>query len=522
MSDLGFRIAGLFWERNGLNELADRADADAFRLITKRINGGLNGQKDREQFYAVACAVLGVVAPSRSGRARARQQILDADWKPALERGHEAIRAHFRSERKPKRREARMPARVATTVRKQFVAEGKTKPLKGRRVSATTARGAATVGKAADESRYTVAIRYRIDGRVEDLQLTTDDRAFYPVAQRWRYVVANRRRITRATRDSLSNEIAMWMSDVCELEPSSFETRVKWMARSEVVEVSVPFVRESVGWAARLFPWENALGLLTRPFREDTAPFTVFRHLSAKKARLADKRPGSLLIVRSGPGEIGSRYELDRECQMVTDALRPALPAGSDTLLREPDRLALQGQITALAPAIVHLSGVDPYALETLGILKADPENPDGFVLRKADGVYDIVDPGDLAAIVTAASDKPLLVALTSCFSASRIAALSVANGAAVLDWLSRHAHGRGCDSLLRLFLSCLDARVGHAGGVCQGACRMDGSGLAAEYRRRALEPAFAPRTRGRVDNTSRRVSRRALARSCASTGDGR
>jgi predicted chitinase len=428
--DLGFRIAGLFWERNGLNELADRADADAFRLITKRINGGLTGQKDREHFYAVACAVLGVVAPSRSGRAGVRRQIPDADWKPVLERGHEAIRAHFRSERRPKPREASMPARVATTVRKREKAESKTKSSKARRASGTTARGAAKVGKTTDESRYTVVIRYRIDGRVEDLQLTTDDRSFYPVAQRWRYVVANRRRITRATRDSLSSEIAVWMADVCELEPSSFETRVKWMARSEVVEVSVPFVRESVGWAARLFPWENALGLLTRPFREETAPFTVFRHLSAKKTRLADKRPGSLLIVRSGPGEIGSRYELDRECQMVADALRPALPSGSDTVLREPDRLALQSRIKTLAPAIVHLSGVDPYALETLGILKADPENPDGFVLRKADGVYDIVDPGDLAAIVTAASDKPLLVALTSCFSASRIAALSVANGA--------------------------------------------------------------------------------------------
>jgi predicted chitinase len=116
-SDLGFRIAGLFWERNGLNELADRADADAFRLITKRINGGLTGQTDREHFYAVACAVLGVVAPSRPGRAGIRRQIPDADWKPVLERGHEAIRAHFRSERMPKRRENRMPARVATTVR---------------------------------------------------------------------------------------------------------------------------------------------------------------------------------------------------------------------------------------------------------------------------------------------------------------------------------------------------------------------------------------------------------------------
>jgi predicted chitinase len=428
LPDLGFRIAGLFWNRNGLNQLADRADSAAFRLITKRINGGLNGQKDREHFYAVACAVLGVVVASRSGRARAPQPDPDAGWAPVLERGQEAIRAHLRSERIPERREATMSARPAATVRKRGKAESKAKASKGRRASGATARGA-SVGTAADESRYTVVIRYRIDGRVEDLQLTTDDRSFYPVAQRWRYVVANRRRITRATRDSLSNEIAVWMSDVCELEPSSFETRVKWMARSEVVEVSIPFIRESVGWAARLFPWENALGLLTRPFREETAPFTVFRHLSAKKVRLADKRPGSLLIVRSGPGEIGSRYELDRECQMVADTLRSALPSGSDTVLREPDRLALQSQIATLAPAIVHLSGVDPYALETLGILTADPENPDGFVLRKADGVYDIVDPGDLAAIVTAASDKPLLVALTSCFSASRIAVLSVAHG---------------------------------------------------------------------------------------------
>lgn len=60
--EVGFRIAGLFWQRNGLNALADLATADAFRRITRRINGGENGLADRERFYAVARTVMGVGA----------------------------------------------------------------------------------------------------------------------------------------------------------------------------------------------------------------------------------------------------------------------------------------------------------------------------------------------------------------------------------------------------------------------------------------------------------------------------
>ena len=47
--------AAWFWERNGLNELADR---DQFNSITRRINGGLNGLEDRLQLWARARAVL--------------------------------------------------------------------------------------------------------------------------------------------------------------------------------------------------------------------------------------------------------------------------------------------------------------------------------------------------------------------------------------------------------------------------------------------------------------------------------
>ncbi|WP_339538889.1 glycoside hydrolase family 19 protein [Pseudomonas sp. RA_15y_Pfl2_54] len=47
--------AAWFWEKNGLNELADR---DQFNTITRRINGGLNGLQDRLEIWARARAVL--------------------------------------------------------------------------------------------------------------------------------------------------------------------------------------------------------------------------------------------------------------------------------------------------------------------------------------------------------------------------------------------------------------------------------------------------------------------------------
>lgn len=47
--------AAWFWATNGLNTLAD---ADRFEAITRRINGGLNGQADRLKLWKKATAVL--------------------------------------------------------------------------------------------------------------------------------------------------------------------------------------------------------------------------------------------------------------------------------------------------------------------------------------------------------------------------------------------------------------------------------------------------------------------------------
>jgi len=55
---LPYLIAGLFWQRKGLHELADQGTRDSSRQITRRINGGYNGWEDRGPYYERARLVL--------------------------------------------------------------------------------------------------------------------------------------------------------------------------------------------------------------------------------------------------------------------------------------------------------------------------------------------------------------------------------------------------------------------------------------------------------------------------------
>ena len=89
LPDVAFRIAGLYWSKKGLNELADRVTAEAFREITRRINGGFNGLVERERFYETAKAVLSVVGPG--GVSFDIEEELDT-VEPVFERGLEGMR----------------------------------------------------------------------------------------------------------------------------------------------------------------------------------------------------------------------------------------------------------------------------------------------------------------------------------------------------------------------------------------------------------------------------------------------
>lgn len=52
------RIAGWYWNSRNLNLLADQHNVASFQIITKRINGGLNGYKDRLNWWSKARKVL--------------------------------------------------------------------------------------------------------------------------------------------------------------------------------------------------------------------------------------------------------------------------------------------------------------------------------------------------------------------------------------------------------------------------------------------------------------------------------
>jgi putative chitinase len=84
--DAGALAAAWFWGTRGLNALADRGTRQAFRDITRRINGGLNGLEDRIAYWQRACGVLGfeVLEALRRGRRPKRKAVKKtAKTKPA-------------------------------------------------------------------------------------------------------------------------------------------------------------------------------------------------------------------------------------------------------------------------------------------------------------------------------------------------------------------------------------------------------------------------------------------------------
>ena len=91
--EVAFRIAALFWSKKGLNELADRVTPEAFREITRRINGGFNGLAERERFYQTAKTVLEVVAPAGDGGVSFDLDEEADAVEPIFERGLEGMRA---------------------------------------------------------------------------------------------------------------------------------------------------------------------------------------------------------------------------------------------------------------------------------------------------------------------------------------------------------------------------------------------------------------------------------------------
>ena len=145
--EVAFRIAALFWSKKGLNALADRVTPEAFREITRRINGGFNGLAERQRFYETAKTVLAVVAPA--GDAGVSFDLDEEDVEPIFERGLEGMPAEPgvapRRRKTAKKTAARKQAAKKTGARK--AGARKTAARKGAKKTAAKKRSVKSAKK---------------------------------------------------------------------------------------------------------------------------------------------------------------------------------------------------------------------------------------------------------------------------------------------------------------------------------------------------------------------------------------
>ena len=291
---------------------------------------------------------------------------------------------------------------------------------------------------------YKITFRWREAGRLRQCAFSTNDRDLYPYSRYWSYVVSDRDRLDEKARNDLSKRGQKMMRDMARsaLKPE----HLKAIARAGVVEVSIPFEKESRGWAARVFPWEDVLPLVTRKLRGDAA-LIVVRHLDVKSEEQAHPganeppEPGrKLLFVSSAPKDLAELYSFDEEYELIRDALGTRTDAGenpdSEERLTTPTFGKLVRECKARKPDILHFAGVDAHqAAELLPESSLQSTGSvDGFVLKGSPDDYDLLT-GPQCGKVLIGERKPTLVAFNCWHSGPRLAAMMVGAGA-------RHAIG--------------------------------------------------------------------------------
>lgn len=202
------------------------------------------------------------------------------------------------------------------------------------------------------------------------------------------------------------------------------ETSLRTLAEAGLAEISVNGEETPLGFAASGAPWEYLLASATWAVRLGR-PFTVVRHLIAPPM-LRSTAPATLLIVISGPGAIGTYYNFEPEARLIRASFKQSVQ-----VLRNPTLEELRQEVLRIAPDVIHITGADIHQGATLLDLPADnwPVNVEGCYLADASRNPVPVLAADLAAALTAASRKPMLVGLNF-YNAGSIAARTVAGGA--------------------------------------------------------------------------------------------
>src|ERR1044071_4407937 len=186
---------------------------------------------------------------------------------------------------------------------------------------------------------------------------------------------------------------------------------------ARVVQISIPFVREELGWEARIFPWEY---VLSSALNQGGQPLIV-RHLQrsgGSPSGSAEAAPTPFLIVESAPGAIRNEYVFESERWLVQANMQPH-PVDVFT---DPTPTELRDYLANHQPRAIHLAGLDAHqGAAALGM--PDPEI-DGYYMLDDNREARAVRAEELAALLVAGSTELRLFFCHFQKSAARVAAV--------------------------------------------------------------------------------------------------
>ena len=249
-------------------------------------------------------------------------------------------------------------------------------------------------------------------------------------AMKWTYIIRNRQRWSQRTQSSsdLSKRAVLEFADL-----GVKEEHLLSMANAGLVEVSMPYIDDETGWELRIFPWEYMLSTATKLFRGDRH-LTVIRHLDTA-VKHVDVVPQKITILESAPGKLRDYFSFDAENKLV----QASFPGYETTRIEDPTYDELKAKIKKQAPDILHVTAIDTH----LGITLLEEEDiKEGLKKGRSGDVWDgLLLSGEhdqlcaagsvqLADAINTAKRKPWLVVYNCWNSATRIAALTVGEGA--------------------------------------------------------------------------------------------
>jgi len=286
------------------------------------------------------------------------------------------------------------------------------------------------------QPQETPRVRVQINGPAGALAAVESD-SLPRVAMNWSRVVRNRARWAgaKSSSEELNQESRRQLNDL-----GITDAQLNAIASAGILEVSIPYTQEEVGWEARIFPWEYVINAALKPMR-DGPPLTVVRHLRREPGALgapavaAAPAPAAaalkILYVQAVPAVLSSWADRREQDRVISSLKSPeGGPAESRSLIN-PDLQTLTDTVRTYAPDVIHFTGFDTHqAAELLGRSEEQPLL-DGVVLcstTQQDPVDVYAEP--LAKALNAAGSRPRLVGFNIYNSASRTAALAVAGGA--------------------------------------------------------------------------------------------